>query len=267
MRVERLASGRSGVRSGRESRRRDLVELVVGYGLILLVIWTPRPWQQRLYTVAALFIVAVSWRCFRSWGSMGLRRGNLLRSSWIVGAALAVAGGALAVSSRLHALHGVGGPVAFCERYWGYALWAFLQQLLLQEFFLRRLLEVVPGRTAAVWVAAGMFAVAHLPNPVLVPVTLVWGLIACTLFLRYRNIFPLSIAHAVLGITLSLAIPGPVMHNMRVGLGYLTYRVHGHHRRPRISGQGHFDRGYRNQADQMVSTQAWVRVEAATRRS
>ncbi len=39
------------------SRRRDLVELGVGYGLILMVLWTPRPWQRLFYAAAVLWTV------------------------------------------------------------------------------------------------------------------------------------------------------------------------------------------------------------------
>ena len=82
--------------------------------------------------------------------------------------------------------------------------------------------------------ASLLFALAHLPNPILAPITLIWGFAACLLFLRYRNLYPLMIAHAILGITIAVAIPGPVVHNMRVGLGYVTYsrhmQAHGMHR-------------------------------------
>jgi membrane protease YdiL (CAAX protease family) len=83
-------------------------------------------------------------------------------------------------------------------------------------------------------VAATIFAAAHLPSPILTPITLIWGLAACLLFLRYRNLYPLAMAHALLGITIGIAIPGPVDHNMRVGLGYLTYA---HTHRPAPSPQ------------------------------
>jgi len=55
--------------------------------------------------------------------------------------------------------------------------------------------------------------------------------LACLLFLRYRNLYPLAMAHAILGITIAITIPGAVDHNMRVGLGYLHYspRYHWHH--------------------------------------
>jgi hypothetical protein len=34
------------------------------------------------------------------------------------------------------------------------------------------------------------------------------------------------LAHAILGITVAITIPGPADHNMRVGLGYLRYNPH-----------------------------------------
>jgi membrane protease YdiL (CAAX protease family) len=82
---------------------------------------------------------------------------------------------------------------------------------------------LLPDAKLAAVVAAAIFAVAHLPNPILVPVTLFWGFAACLLFVNYRNLYTLAMAHAILGITLGLTVPGPVDHNMRVGLGYLTY--------------------------------------------
>lgn len=75
--------------------------------------------------------------------------------------------------------------------------------------------------------AAALFTAAHIPNPVLMPLVLVWGLVACTVFMRHRNVYALGIAHAVLGITIAITVPSTADHNMRVGLGYLTYRPHG----------------------------------------
>ena len=114
----------------------------------------------------------------------------------------------------------------FLKRYWGYALWAFAQQVLLQAFFLARLLRLMRNSGAAAFAAAAIFSLAHLPNPILTAVTFVWGYAACLLFLHYRNLYPLALAHAIFGITIAVALPGPVTRNMRVGLGYLTYRTH-----------------------------------------
>ncbi len=97
--------------------------------------------------------------------------------------------------------------------------------------------------------AAGLFSLAHLPNPVLTPVTLVWGIAACILFLRYRNIYTLGLAHGILGLCVAVIVPDSIQHHMRVGIGY--YRYHPH----------------RNHIPQIVSTDAWVMAAAPTRRS
>jgi membrane protease YdiL (CAAX protease family) len=230
------------------SKRRDVVELAVAYGLILLVVWTPRPWQRLLWWVAAASIVAITCVSFDGLRAMGLRRANFFRSLWVVGAALLVAATAITVAASLHALRlpgppatGLGrwgglpgGPILFIKNYWSYALWAFVQQFLLQCFFLSRLLRLLPNPKYAALLAAVIFALAHLPNPILASVTLIWGFAACLLFLRYRNLYSLAMAHAILGISIAITVPGPVVHNMRVGLGYLTY---GHAHRPLRSPQ------------------------------
>jgi hypothetical protein len=162
---------------------------------------------------------------------MGLRFANLARSSWIVGAALLASALSVLIAGLVHTLHAPGGPVQFFERYAGYIGFAFVQQALLQDFFLLRLLRLMRSPRAAALVAAIIFSLAHLPNPILVVVTFAWGLVACLLFLRYRNLYPLALAHAILGITIAMTIPGPVIRNMRVGLGYLTYSSHHVHHR------------------------------------
>jgi membrane protease YdiL (CAAX protease family) len=65
-----------------------------------------------------------------------------------------------------------------------------------------------------------LFCIAHIPNPVLMLATLGMGLFWAELFRRYRNIYPLSVAHAILGLSLSVTIPEPVTHHMRVGIAY-----------------------------------------------
>ena len=220
-------------------RRRDLLELSVGYGLILLVLWTPPPWQRRLYLVAAAFLIAASIRPGEGWHGLGFSTRNLLPSSLVTLIALLVGGVSVAFAAHRGMLHAPATLRELFARFAGYILWSFAQQFLLQDFFLLRFRRLLPGRTVlAVAAAAGIFAAAHLPNPILTPFTLIWGLIACAAFVRYRNLFPLSVAHAVLGITVAVCLPGPVTHNMRVGLGYLRYgQRHGHHPHRKVNDQ------------------------------
>ena len=70
------------------SRRREIVELAVGYGLIMLVVWTPRPWQKMLWWVAAISIAVIVSRSFEGLKAMGLSGENFFRSLWVVGLAL-----------------------------------------------------------------------------------------------------------------------------------------------------------------------------------
>jgi|HubBroStandDraft_1064217.scaffolds.fasta_scaffold30065_2 hypothetical protein len=210
------------------SKRRVLIETAVAYALILIVIWTPRPAQRWLWWVAAAAVIAFTCVFFDGAKAMGLRGANFLRSIWVVAAALLIAAIAVAIAARLHTLLLQSGPIAFIKAYFAYAIWAFAQQFLLQSFFLLRCLRLFPSPRTAAIAAAAIFALAHLPNPILTPITLVWGIAACFLFLRYRNLFPLAIAHAIFGITIAITVPGYVDHNMRVGLSYLTYSRHAH---------------------------------------
>jgi membrane protease YdiL (CAAX protease family) len=231
--------------------RRDLVDLAVGFGLILTAIWTPQPWQRWVDWTALAWVLLITTMTFDGWDANGLRESGLLRSLWVVGAALAVAGVAIVLSARLNTLHAPDSVSSFVRRYWAYAVWAFLQEFLLLDFFLRRFLRVMRGKMVAVVVTAGLFTIAHLPNPVLAPLALLWALIACALFLRYRNLYTLGMAHAIFGICIAITVPAHADRNMRVGLGYLTYRAHHHHL---------------NHIPQMVSTVAWVMDDAPTRR-
>jgi hypothetical protein len=210
------------------SKLRDLIELAIAYGLILLVIWTPRDWQRHLWWIAAAVIAIIACASFDGLKAMGLTTTSFFRSLWVTGAALLLAAMAILVAVELHTLHLPHGPILFIETYWEYALWACVQQFLLLGFFLPRFLRLMPGANSAAILAACLFAFAHLPNPILTPITLIWGLVACLLFLHYRNLYPLAMAHAIVGISIAISVPGRVDHNMHVGLGYLTYRQHPH---------------------------------------
>jgi hypothetical protein len=203
---------------------RDLFELVVGYALILLTLWTSGTIQRVLLLTSTAWIAATSLVPPRKDDLYGLRLSGLRRSWWIVLAAAAMAAGAVAISVRTGTLHL---PSSFEQhpwRAWAYVVWSFAQQFILQDYFFLRLRRLIPNNLVAVGTASVLFSLAHLPNPLLTISTLVWGVAACTLFLRYRDLYSLGLAHAILGLTIAFTVPNAVHHQMRVGLGYLTYR-------------------------------------------
>ena len=207
------------------ARGRPLFELSVGYSLILATIWTPRPLQGWLWSISAGWIVLTSILSFPGWQASGVRRGGFFASLWVVFAAAVISACAVGFAIRIGTLrHPISGR-GWLMTFGGYTVWSFVQQFLLQGYFLFRLVRLLPRREGAAVAAAGMFALAHLPNPILTSVTFLWGMVACFVFLRCRNVFPLAVAHALLGITVAITIPGPVIRNMRVGLGYLRYHA------------------------------------------
>ncbi len=208
---------------GARLARREVLKLAIGYALIMLAIWTPLFW-------AALFLLlGLGWVAYQTLSSgtkprdLGLTVSGVKRDYWVVPASVAIAAFAVFPAIRYNTLH-----LPFSntnpELHAGeYLLWAVVQQFILQNFFLARLLRLMSSRSAAVVTAAGLFASAHIPNPLLVVATFLWGLIACALFLHYRDLLSLGVAHAVFGLCLAFAIPAGVHHQMRVGLGYLRY--------------------------------------------
>jgi hypothetical protein len=216
-------------------------------------VWTPLPWQRVISLVALVWVVLVTWLSIDDPREMGLRGPGFRRSLWVAGAALALAAAAVLVAAREQTLHAPATAVLFVQRYWAYTIWSFLQEFVMLNFFLLRLLRLLPSRNGAVLMATCLFTIAHLPNPILTVLTLLWGWASCRLFLHYRSLYTPAMAHAILGISIAITIPGPVDHNMRVGLGYLTYNPNKF--------------THRSQMDQTVSTKEWVVAEAPTRRS
>lgn len=203
--------------------RRDLFELGGIYALILIVIWTPHPWQAVLWVIAALTIFYIARLSFEGFTPMGLCTANLVRSLWAVAFAMVLAVAAVILAVRLHTLHVPETPLLFVRHYGLYVMWAAIQQIILQWFFLSRSLRLLSDASSAAALTAGLFAVAHLPNPILTLITLFFGLASCYFYLYYRNLVPLALAHAILGISIGITIPGSIDHNMRVGISYLTY--------------------------------------------
>jgi membrane protease YdiL (CAAX protease family) len=217
------------VRAFFSSRFRDLAELIVGYGLILAVIWTQGNEQRALYWAAFAWIAATAWLRRNQTRPNGLGLHGLLRSLWIVPAAVGLFLLGIWIADRLHTLHQLYGPLPVVLHVAEYSFWALMQQFILQVYVLLRLLRLGLRRGPAIAVAALLFAVAHIPNPVLVPAVLIWAAICCWLYLRYRNLYPLAVAHALLGMCLAFAVPNAINRHMRVGLGYVRY---GHRNRP-----------------------------------
>ncbi len=104
-----------------------------------------------------------------------------------------------------------------------YLFWAVLQQFVLQALFFVRLQRLVGDGRFTMIVCALLFCVTHLPSIILVVTTFFAALFFCESFRRYRTIYPIAVAHSMLALALSAAVPEGLLRQMRVGAAYLHY--------------------------------------------
>jgi hypothetical protein len=236
------------------SPARDLVELIAGFGFILLILWVPTPLQRVLSPIALVGTLAVvllgrsgrdpqlhntqprdpqgkqveqrdpgagDLNIHPGADELGLGLPGLIPSLWILPAACALTVASVLVAKKIGTLH----PLykGDFKHIAGYVLWTCYQQFLLQDYFMPRLLRFLPSEASAVTLAGALFALAHLPNLALTAATLVWGIVSCGLFRRYRNVYALGLAQGLLGLAFAICVPDALHHHLRVGLGYLRY--------------------------------------------
>jgi len=203
------------------SRTRDLAELILGYGVIVGVIWMPDQLQRIFSPIALVLTLGVVLARRHSRDELGLGWRGLIPSLWILPAAIALAALSAFIAAKMGTLH----PLYKADfgHISGYVLWTIYQQLLLQDYFMDRLLRLLSNESAAVILAGVLFAAAHLPNLVLTAATLVWGIASCAAFRRYRNLWALGLTQGLLGLCFAVCVPDALHHHLRVGLGYLRY--------------------------------------------
>jgi membrane protease YdiL (CAAX protease family) len=205
---------------------RDLLELILGYGLIIGIIWSPESAQAILSPIALAVTLAVVLVRRPSRDDLGFGTRGLMGSLWILPAAGGLSLLSVLVAAKIGTLHPLYKPDA--GHVVGYILWTVYQQFLLQDYFMDRLLRLGLSASVAVIVAGIMFAAAHMPNLVLAAATLLWGIVSCSLFRRYHNIWMLGLAQGLLGLCFAVCVPDALHHHLRVGLGYLRYHAATH---------------------------------------
>ncbi len=208
-----------GVTGRRRSPARELVEVAVAYALIEGALWSAGAVQAGWALAGLAWIVAATVMSHRPAQSLGITWRGLRQSAWVIAAAIMVSGLLFLTAWLQGTLHPLAGAHKSLWHAWLYAVWALVQEFILQSFLYVRL-EAVLSKGWALPATALLFAVAHIPNPILIPASLVLALILTSLFARYRNVYTLAAAHAILGLALSVTLPQALLHNMRVGAAY-----------------------------------------------
>ena len=71
---------RPGVFWAAKLKSRDFAEVAVGYGLVMLAIWTPDPLQRYLFWITLAWIVLATVRSRQNASTLGLRPAGLLEA-------------------------------------------------------------------------------------------------------------------------------------------------------------------------------------------
>ena len=199
--------------------------MVVAYSLLEASLWTEGPTQRVFALAAAVWIVLATLVNRRSLRQLGLGTRGFVNSLIAIPVALAAATVIVLIGWEAGTLHGLFGTRPPLWHSGGYAIWALMQQFILNSFFFLNLEELLGDSRRALWGAAALFCFAHLPNPVLMAGTLLVAVFFVSLFRRYRNLYPLGIAHALLGLSLAVTVPDAWLRHMRVGISYLHFMV------------------------------------------
>lgn len=112
-------------------------------------------------------------------------------------------------------------PIGFEQAGLSFALylpWGLFQQYLLNGYFLKRFDTALSPITAGVLTSV-LFSAVHSPNRFLMVITPVAAYVAIVVYRRYRNLYFLGLAHAIIGVLLFLAVPDSLSHHLNVGPG------------------------------------------------
>lgn len=103
----------------------------------------------------------------------------------------------------------------------GYPVWSFAQEYAVLGFVNNRLEDALGNHRAVVpWLNGLLFSFAHIPNPILMTATFIAGVTFTMIFERRRHLIPIALAHALIGVGISLAF-ADVYGVMSVGPGYV----------------------------------------------
>jgi membrane protease YdiL (CAAX protease family) len=182
-------------------------------------VWVVEPHVPRTAVLVPGAVVSIlaAWHDFRrgewgfSWRAFGP---GLWRSLAITSAAVILILAAGAAVGTLHDRRDFLGSLA------PLVVWGGAQQWILQTVVLREA-QRATSRTRGIAIAAALFGVVHLPNPLLAPVTGIAALVWCRLYDRYPNIIPLALSHGLGTLALRYAFDETITGRLRIGASYL----------------------------------------------
>ncbi len=193
-------------------------------GYIACYIWRLQAGYPKSVLVFPVWLLVSAILHRDNFQTLGWRVDNLWpatrQGAWVFVAMVALTAG---VGLLLGTFHRFPHHLVDARHFLNYAAFCVFQQVALNSYLSNRLQYSLESRHWTAFVAAAVFAALHWPNPVLVPLTFVGGAAMSWLFLRERNILPLSAGQAVIGTLAWGAFPVIWHHGMRVGPGFYSF--------------------------------------------
>ncbi len=217
-------SASAGVDRERAERAALWRQVALVFAALEGALWTAGAVQGFFIVLTVALTVTWAFSERHPWPDLGLDPASIRRGWWIAPLGAGIAALVLLIAWRLHTLRPPPDTLAVWASVALSLVWAFAQQFLAQSFFFLHFERLLGSGRRAVLATALLFSSAHVPNPVLVPVTFVGGLILSELFRRNRTLYLLAVAHALVALALAISVPETILHDMRVGIGYLAYR-------------------------------------------
>lgn len=198
------------------------LEAAAVFVAIMLDIWWIRfHWPLFWIPLLAIVVATHVWRRETPW-HLGITPHGFaasLRATWLYVAAIAalmIAGGAIAGTLRDTPPRDAALDIAL------YCCWGLFQQYLLNGYFVNRIREspaLYPEHRAALC-AAALFSIAHTPNWLLMVAAFIGGYAAARVYMRYRNLLILGLAHGLFGFLIYWTMPDTLTRHLYVGPRY-----------------------------------------------
>jgi uncharacterized protein len=199
----------------------SLVEALTVFMMIEGYIWWVREFYPYAWIPMLGFVLLSHAVRGESPGSLGFdphefRPALVFLLPWVVNIAMGLWGGGILLDTVRYA-H----PFVVLRNLAMYIVWGTFQQYVLNGYFTNRALQFCNEKSKAPLISALLFAAVHLPNWFLVAVTFVGGYFSARVFLRYRSVPALGVAHGTIGYLLLMALPDSVTGHLIVGPRYL----------------------------------------------
>jgi len=207
----------------RAGPRQAMMELTLVFVLLFAFEWgmlpahtSSRRWVD--WAVMAALAAAVALFCWRDRGNFS--EWGLTRRNFAPAARLLAVPTAIMIAAPVIAAVFVGTDCELSRTLValaGYPFYAFAQLLVFEVFLVRRLRELTDSRTSVVLVAAGVFALLHWPNGLLMVNCGAAAVVWTWVYLKRPNVYALALSFGLAATAFANALPRDLTQNLRTG--------------------------------------------------